>query len=394
MKSKKTTYKSQFTKTLHVLYTGVVYPRVITGGDQLFLDIAPRMPKNIQITVVAPHFTKDYWKGIDKTNIVFKFLPPNRFEYKGNPIAIFLSYSIRAWQTYRFLKSEKVQTIYSCSDIAYADIWPAFLMRRNKEIKWLSRVYHVLLPLKDRQGNPIVNAVAFWLQRFSFWLMKKRSTTIFALNPKLHKELLQLGFPKKKLKILGAGIDFQKINAFKPTKKYDYDVVVLGRITPVKGIFDTVKIWEKIHASNPKLKLAWIGGGSDNFKKQLTDQLKDKSLTDSFKLLGYIDKDEVYNILKSAKIFFCPDHENGWGLAVCEAMSTGLPVVSYDLDIFGGVYKKGFRSVPLYDTEKFADVAIELLNDKEQRKKMSIDAKAQVKQFDHQEVVDTLVKYV
>ncbi len=381
-------------KSLHVLYTGVVYPKVITGGDQLFIDIAPRMPEDIDITIIAPHFTKDYWKGIKKKNITYKFLPPNRFEFKGNPIAIFLSYSIRARQVYKILKSENVQTIYSCSDIAYADIWPAFLMRRNKSIKWLSRVYHVLLPPKSRQGNPLVNMVAFCLQRLSFWLMKKRSTTIFALNPKLRKEMLDLGFPARTLKVLGAGIDFKKIDEFKPTKKYPYDVVVLGRITPVKGIFDAVKIWDKVHATNPKLKLAWIGGGSDNFRNQLIEQLEARGLTDSFELLGFIEKKEVYNILKSAKIFLCPDHENGWGLAVCEAMSAGLPVISYNLDIFGSVYKKGYKSVPLYNTEKFGQAIIDLLGDKKRMKQMSRDARAQVKQFDHQEVVDTLVKYI
>lgn len=386
--------KKVYRKSLHVLYTGVVYPKVITGGDQLFLDIAPRMPKDIAITVIAPSFTKDYWKGINKKNITFKFLPKNRFDYKGNPIAIFLSYCIRSWQTYKILKAEEIETIYSCSDIAYADIWPAFLMRRNKDIRWLSRIYHVLLPPKSRQGNPLVNLVAFRLQRLSFWLMKKRSTTIFALNPKLRKEILALGFPPEKLKVLGAGIDFKKINEFKPTKKYPYDVVVLGRLTPVKGIFDAVKIWEKVHASNPKLKLGWVGGGSDTFRNQLVDQLEAKGLTDSFSLLGFIDKKEVYNILKSAKVFLCPDHENGWGLAVCEAMSAGLPVVSYNLDIFGSVYKKGYKSVPLYDTEKFGQAVIDLLGDKPRIKKMSQEAQAQVRQFDHQEVVDTLVKYI
>lgn len=381
-------------RSVHVLYTGVVYPKVITGGDQLFLDIAPRMPKDIKITVIAPHFTKAYWRGIDKSNIVFKFLPPNRFEYKGNPLAIFASYAIRARQVYKILKSENVQTIYSCSDIAYADIWPAFFMRRNKNIKWLSRVYHVLLPPSSRQGNILVNSVAFRLQRLSFWLMKKRSTTIFALNPKLRKEMLELGFPKDKLKVLGAGIDYKKISSFKPTRKYDYDVVVLGRLTPVKGIFDAVKIWDKVHAEYPKLRLAWIGGGSEEFKSQVVEQLEAKDLTKSFHLLGYIDKKEVYNVLKSAKIFLCPDHENGWGLAVCEAMSSGLPVVSYDLDIFGSVYKKGYKSVPLYNTDKFAQAIIDLFEDKPRIKKMSKDAQDQVKQFDHQEVVDTLAKYI
>lgn len=380
---------------MHVLYTGLVFSEVITGGDQLFLDIAPRLPKDIKIIVVTPHFVKKHWDKIDQSNVEFRLLPPNRFEFKGNPFYIFFSYVIRSWQVYKVLKKEKVQTIYSSSDIAYADVWPAFFaVGKNRNIKWISRIYHVLLPPKSRQGSFLVNVVAFRLQRLSFWMMKKRSSTIFALNPKLYDEVLQLGFPKKKLSILGAGIDFKKINSHKPSKKYPYDVVVLGRRAPVKGIFDTIKIWGNVQKNIPGLQLAWIGGGGDNYKKKIDDSIKQESVEDTFHLLGFLDKDEVYDILKSAKVFLCPDHENGWGLAVCEAMSSGLPVVSYDLDIFGGVYKKGYSSAPLYDTDKFTDKLIKMLSDEKLRKKTANDAVDQAREFDHETVINTLVKYL
>lgn len=382
-------------KSLHVLYTGLVSPKVLSGGDQLFLDIAPRLPKELKIIVITPHFAKEHWDNIDQSNIEFRFLPPNMFESKSNPFLIFFSYIIRAWQAYRILKKEKVQTIYSCSDIAYADIWPAYWATIGaSRIKWLSRIYHVLLPPKSRQGHYLVNIIAFRLQRLSFWMMKKRSTTIFALNSKLYDEVLDLGFPKNKLAVLGAGIDFQTINTFKPVKKYPYDVVVLGRIAPVKGIFDTVKIWKKVYAAKPNLQLAWIGSGTKNYLGKINEQLKENSLESSFHLLGFVDKDEVYSILQSAKVFLCPDHENGWGLAVCEAMASGLPVVSYDLDIFGGVYKKGFKSVTLFDTGSFATEIIKLLNNDDKRKKMARDAIGQAKQFDHEQVINNLVKYL
>lgn len=382
-------------KSVHVLFTGLVSSDVVTGGDQLFLDIAPRLPKDLKIIIVTPHFAKKHWDNIDQSNIEFRLLPSNIFDLKSNPLLIFLSYVIRSWQVYWILRKEKIQTIYSCSDIAYADIWPAFfLTKKAPEIKWLSRIYHVLLPPNDRQGSRIVNVVAFRLQRLSFWMMKKRSTTIFALNQKLYDEVLAIGFPKKKLGILGAGIDFKAINGFKRLKKYDYDVAVLARIAPVKGIFDAVKIWKKVHAAKPNARLVWIGGGGEQYKKKLTKQLIEQSLDSTFHLAGFVKKEEAYSMLKSSKVFLCTDHENGWGLAVCEAMASGLPVVSYDLDIFGSVYKKGFKSVPLFDTDSFANELIALLDHEEARKKLAKDAISQAKDYDHQHVIDDLVPYL
>lgn len=380
-------------RTIHVLFTGLVSPKMLSGGDQLFLDIAPRLPEDIHVTVITPEFANGHWKSIKKPNITVKYVPKNRFDFNDNPLAIFCSYVLRSRQVYKMLKKEQIQTIYSCSDIAYADIWPAYwIVGKRPNVQWLTRIYHVLLAPAERQGSRITNTIAFKLQRLSFKLMKKRSTTVFALNDKLRDEVLELGlFPSRQVGVLGAGIDFTAINSFKATKKYPYDVAVLARVAPVKGVFDAVKIWKKVHQACPDAKMAWIGGGGEAYTTKLQELLAADDLQDSFHTTGFIDKKEVYNILRSAKVFLCTDHENGWGLAVCEAMASGLPVVSYNIDIFGGVYKKGFRSVQLFDTDSFADAIIDLLQDEKARKKLAEDAVEQARQFDHQQVIDDLV---
>lgn len=378
-------------KSIHVLFTGLVSSNMLSGGDQLFLDIAPRLPKNTKIVVVTPFFAKSHWNSIDTSNIEFRFISQNIFDFKDNPLFIFLSYVIRSFQVYRVLSHEDIQTLYSCSDIAYADIWPAYFIRRQRPtIKWLTRIYHVLLPPSNRQGSYLTNTIAFRLQRLSFWMMKRQSTTIFALNNKLRGEVEELGFPSEKLAVLGAGIDFNAINRFKTTKRYHYDVAVLARVAPVKGVFDAVKIWKKVHESLPDVQLAWIGGSGANYKKKLEDLLIENGLQDSFHPLGFVEKEEAYNILRSAKLFLCTDHENGWGLAVCEAMASGLPVVSYNIDIFGSVYEKGFKSVKLFDTESFADEIINLLGNTQTRNRLAKEAVDQARRFDHKNVLDIL----
>lgn len=388
--------KQQADKHVHVLFTGLVTKDVLSGGDQLFFDIAPRLPKNIRLTVIMPEFAMKHWADIDTSNIEFKLLPMTRFDLNSNPVMIFLSYVVRAWQVNKLLRNEKrVETIYSCSDIAYADIWPAYLaVRRNPATRWVSRVYHVLLPPQRRQGSYAVNVVAFLLQRLSFRMMKRRSSTVLALNEKLRGELLDLQFPSQRLSILGAGIDFTTINSHTPTKAYPYDIVVMGRIAPVKGMYDVIEAWKIIHASKPELKLGWIGYGGEIYQQKMEKLIEKNGFGDSITLLGFIDKDKAYDILHTSKLFLCPDHENGWGLAVCEAMASGLPVVSYDLDIFGGVYKKGYKSVKLFDSEAYAHAILSLINNDQARGKMAKDAVQQAHEFDHEQVIKSLVKYL
>lgn len=384
-------------KSVHILFTGLFMKNVLSGGDQLIFDIAPRLPRDIKKIIIMPHFAVDHWASLPPMkNTEFRLLPPNRFEFKPNLLFVFLCYVVRSFQVYRILRRETIQTMYSCSDVAYADIWPAYFIRRKvaPQAAWISRVYHVLLPPQKRHGNHFVNMLAFRLQKLSFWMMKKKSTTIFALNIKLYDELVALDFPKEKLSILGAGISFDEINSFKQTKKYPYDIVAMGRVAPVKGVFDAVDIWEKVHKEYPSLQLAWVGSTEGGFAPKIEKMLKQKNLQDSFHLLGFTDKHEAYNILRSAKVFICPDHENGWGLAVCEAMALGLPVASYNLDIFGGIYRKGYVSAPLFDTKAFADNLTALLSDKKTLESIGKDAIAQASEFDHARVLRTLKKYL
>lgn len=380
---------------LCVLFTGLVSKKHLSGGDQLFLDLAPRLPKQIELIVIIPQFAKKHWKSVKRKSIKFKYLKKNIFDNHNNTLFVFLSYTIRFWQTYQILRKEKqINAIYSCSDVAYADIWPAFLICLGKpEINWITRIYHVLLNPKKRHGNKLVNFIAFYLQRLSFFLIKKRSNHILALNNKLKKELLNLNFPKDRTDILGAGIEFRKINKFKATEKLDFDAVVLARVAPAKGIYDMVKIWKLVHEKNPGWKLAWIGSGG-GYEHELRSKIKENGLENSFYLLGYLKKEKILNIFKSCKIFLCSDHENGWGLAISEAMASGLPVVSFGIDIFGGVYKKGYISVPLGNTQKFAGETINLLEDENLRKKLAKEAILQSSVFDLDTVSKTLVSFL
>jgi len=71
-------------------------------------------------------------------------------------------------------------------------------------------------------------------------------------------------------------------------------------------------------------------------------------------------------------------------------MACRLPVVTYNQDVFGGVYKKGYVSVPLYDTDALAKAIIDLYRDEKSRQKIAKDALAQAKEFDHDRVVSKL----
>ncbi|MGI5870147.1 MAG: glycosyltransferase [Kiritimatiellia bacterium] len=77
---------------------------------------------------------------------------------------------------------------------------------------------------------------------------------------------------------------------------------------------------------------------------------------------GVLPQEDYYRKLKEGRILFAPSHEEGWGMAVCEAMAAGLPVAAYDLPVYRRIYGNAFSAVPCFDFAAFAKAIAGLLD--------------------------------
>ena len=221
------------------------------------------------------------------------------------------------------------------------------------------------------------------MQIVSNYMIKSKSDLTVALNYSLAKSLADQKFSKNKLIVLGAGIDYEKIANSKKLANV-YEGIFIGRIHPSKGVYDLVQIWQEVVKKIPSAKTIIIGGGSKGQEKRLKTQIKNANLSKNLIFAGYLSDRQVYNYLKSSKIFLFTDYEAGWGIAIAEAMAAGLPVVGYSLEIFGDVFKKGFLTVPLGNTTIFAQKIINLLENKRRYQQMSQEATIQAQKMSWQ----------
>lgn len=183
--------------------------------------------------------------------------------------------------------------------------------------------------------------------------------------------------------MLGAGVDFDKIDAVIPkigTKSYDG--VFLGRIHPTKGVFDLIPIWENVVLSLPEAKLAVIGVGEKSIHDHLKKLVKQKNLEENIAVLGFVPDDKLFSTMKRAKVFLFTDHEAGWGIAVAEAMASKLPVIGYDIGILSQVFKRGYKKVPFGNYGLFSKQVVGLLKNESDRIKLAKQAYASASQFD------------
>ncbi len=344
-------------------------PEAFSGGDiRLFRHIRhlTQHYPDISVSMVAPEPVCEYQgKLIPQASFipVKATLSNSRGRSKaGHMFANVISLS----DTLRKLKRlPEVDLIIIYSDFFY-NVIPAFVFCRKRRIPWVQFIHHKYTPPGKRPGNYFVNAIMYWLQLFSFRLIRKRAEMIFVYDTdegdSLFSYFTQRAFPRERIRRMANGIDVEYLREL-PSKEVSYDAVFVG-MRPNKGVFDVIPIWKSLVSSfGLRLKLAMIGGCDNATLDKLRNDAQDAGISDLIDFRGAMDHDKCVKTMKDARFFLAPSHEEGWGIAVCEAMGLGLPVVAYDLGAYNRIYGDSYLKVPCFDMRRFAERIKELMSD-------------------------------
>lgn len=102
-------------------------------------------------------------------------------------------------------------------------------------------------------------------------------------------------------------------------------ILTLGRLSQRKGVYDLLKAVPGVLAHAPTANF-WLGG--DGEVEQVKIILSKQSWGERVRLLGWVRDKEKKESLERAGIFLLPSYQEGFPVAILEAMSYGLPVIS------------------------------------------------------------------
>jgi glycosyltransferase involved in cell wall biosynthesis len=154
-------------------------------------------------------------------------------------------------------------------------------------------------------------------------------------------------------------------------------------------VYPYIHIFSKKHT---EVTLAMIGGGNNKLEQELKKLVKKCNLEKNIHILGYLDDEEAFGILKSSKIFVFPSHEEGFGISILEAMTCGLPVVAYDLPTYKSIYGNNILKVPIGDFKQFAENILKLLNEKQIRDDIGLKGQEFIQKYDWDEIAEGELK--
>jgi len=196
------------------------------------------------------------------------------------------------------------------------------------------------------------------------------------------KEVLRKYVPSSDVRIIPNGVDSKE---FSPEARPENDpvkILCVARIVPIKGQIELAHAFRRLVDRGTKARLIFAGTGDS--EESLRRTVRALGLDDSVDLLGYVPRERLPALYRSADLFALNSYNESMSIATLEALASGLPAVVTDV---GGMDqlilpgKNGFV-VPVGARTELADALEKLCTSPALRAEFSAAARLHALQFD------------
>ena len=189
--------------------------------------------------------------------------------------------------------------------------------------------------------------------------------------------------PAESIRVIPRSVDLEKFNLPRhKTDKKSFTVVMIGRITPLKGHPYFLKAMARVIHQLPSVKVQIIGDApakKQAYKDELVLLTKRLGISDKVEFLG--NRRDIPKLLSKADcLVLCTTTHEAFGRVIIEAQAAGVPVVATRV---GGVTevidheKTGLLVLPK-DVEATADAVLRILNDPAFSAGLVVEAKKKI----------------
>ena len=202
-------------------------------------------------------------------------------------------------------------------------------------------IYH-LIP--KRKAVNLATRIRFGLAATEQWIMLKvlrQACDFIVAGNEFTRRQIEERMPGKPIFILPAGFDAAVIDRVPPQSKDPNLGSFIGRLVSQKGIFDLLKMMAELSRSHPEFRLVMAGSGPE--RDFFVSEMQRMKLT-NIQLAGFVSEEEKFLLLKKSKYFFFPSYEEGWGIALAEALYCECRCICYELPH----YRSIFGDFPIY----------------------------------------------
>lgn len=190
---------------------------------------------------------------------------------------------------------------------------------------------------------------------------------------------------KSSVHVIPQGIFCHEFDGVDNVKREPYLIASVGVISPRKGHHHTLEAFARVKARFPGARLVIAGAlPVTGYYTLLQQKVVALGLAGCVEFALNLPRSDMVALLKKARLFALHSEEESQGIALCEALAAGLPVVATRR---GGIpyvvtdHKDGFL-VEYGDDVAFADKMIALLEDNRRHEAMQAEANRNARRFD------------
>ena len=157
-------------------------------------------------------------------------------------------------------------------------------------------------------------------------------------------------------------------------------IICVGRLTRQKGFDYLIKAWAMISKKYPTWRIDIFGHG--DMETTLNQIIIDYNLSNCTRINE--PSENIYEEYETSSIFVLSSRYEGFGLVLVEAMSCGVPCISFDCPNGPAeliTHGEDGLLVPLGDIEKLAESIEWMITHEEERLRMSNNARQKAKQY-------------
>jgi glycosyltransferase involved in cell wall biosynthesis len=211
--------------------------------------------------------------------------------------------------------------IVHTADPHYYYSYQSAVLRQKGRIRKLITTWWETIPFNNEGTSAKKRIKQFVMQQTDVFLCYTRRSM---------QCLLDEGVAKERIKVIPLGVDVMR---FTPSGKKNTipTILFVGRLVEEKGILDLYEAFLKIRKQGVDAKLRIVGNGP--LEKELRTRITEDNLSDivTIEKKTYAEMPGVY---RDADIFCVPSKktktwEEQYGMVFIEALSSGLPIVTY-----------------------------------------------------------------
>jgi len=147
----------------------------------------------------------------------------------------------------------------------------------------------------------------------------------------------------------------------------------LSRIHPKKGLDRLIPAWKTVVENIPNSILAIAGTGEPDYLTNIHNLIAQSNLQKNILLVGQLKAEKKWQALIDADLFVLPSHQEGFSMAITEALAASCPVIATKECNFDDLTPCGII-IPNGDMSAFTAATLDLLTTPAKRAQLAAAA--------------------